>query len=383
MLQRERICLLLCLVSIVQFQIEFSFALTSAGNNGVSDECVDYTVCGAMGRQPCNAAISRAFEEASCGPCINGFVQMSDKSRICRRLKPTDRNIGDDILTEADDGTTMIKRAPYSDNTHMYLTASEERSFSSTANRHTITFLILISMAVASVVLIGVLGLVYHKYSKKELAFVPPKSSSRKVSYGFDGADDMDEKELARKTQIYHYQHQKRMIASMDRRRSDEDEQQSKDGSQKGDDALLLDKAVPSVAEGEKGKANWSAREEDNGLKSSLLRMRSQGSVGNGSGYPMGDSVTGSDQETWKKSKGGVGMREWSQQHRSLDMGRREREIEYEEVTRDLDVNVDFTVYECPGLAPSGEMEVRNPMFDNPEDLYACATTDEEEEEEE
>ena len=133
-------------------------------------------------------------------------------------------------------------------------------------------------------------------------------------------------------------------------RRSDEDEQQSKDGSQKGDDALLLDKAVPSVAEGEKGKANWSAREEDNGLKSSLLRMRSQGSVGNGSGSPMGDSVTGSDQETGKKSKGGVGMREWSQQHRSLDMGR--REIEYEEVTRDLDVNVDFTVYECPGLAP-------------------------------
>ena len=87
MFQRERICLLLCLVSIVQFQIEFSFALTSAGNNRVSDECVDYTVCGAMGRQPCNAAISRAFEEASCGPCINGFVQMSDKSRICRRCK--------------------------------------------------------------------------------------------------------------------------------------------------------------------------------------------------------------------------------------------------------------------------------------------------------
>ena len=51
---------------------------------------------------------------------------------------------------------------------------------------------VLISMAVASVVLIGVLGLVYHKYSKKELAFVPPKSSSRKVSYGFDGADDVN-----------------------------------------------------------------------------------------------------------------------------------------------------------------------------------------------
>ncbi|NXG48853.1 NPDC1 protein, partial [Psilopogon haemacephalus] len=25
----------------------------------------------------------------------------------------------------------------------------------------------------------------------------------------------------------------------------------------------------------------------------------------------------------------------------------------------------DFTVYECPGLAPTGEMEVRNPLFDD------------------
>merc|ERR1712021_202604 len=25
----------------------------------------------------------------------------------------------------------------------------------------------------------------------------------------------------------------------------------------------------------------------------------------------------------------------------------------------------DYTVYECPGLAPTGEMEVRNPMFED------------------
>uniref|UniRef100_H3DPX8 Neural proliferation, differentiation and control, 1b n=1 Tax=Tetraodon nigroviridis TaxID=99883 RepID=H3DPX8_TETNG len=25
----------------------------------------------------------------------------------------------------------------------------------------------------------------------------------------------------------------------------------------------------------------------------------------------------------------------------------------------------DFTVYECPGLAPTGEMEVKNPLFDD------------------
>ena len=42
-------------------------------------------------------------------------------------------------------------------------------------------------------------------------------------------------------------------------------------------------------------------------------------------------------------------------------------------------MNVFMLVY----VLKSGEMEVRNPMFDNPEDLYACATTDEEEEEEE
>ncbi|KAL8213057.1 UNVERIFIED_CONTAM: hypothetical protein K2H54_060459 [Gekko kuhli] len=26
--------------------------------------------------------------------------------------------------------------------------------------------------------------------------------------------------------------------------------------------------------------------------------------------------------------------------------------------------NEDYTVYECPGLAPSGEMEIHNPLFD-------------------
>ncbi|XP_068191640.1 neural proliferation differentiation and control protein 1-like [Antennarius striatus] len=36
------------------------------------------------------------------------------------------------------------------------------------------------------------------------------------------------------------------------------------------------------------------------------------------------------------------------------------------EVTSDEeDVGGDFTVYECPGLAPTGEMEVKNPLFDD------------------
>lgn len=31
----------------------------------------------------------------------------------------------------------------------------------------------------------------------------------------------------------------------------------------------------------------------------------------------------------------------------------------------DDDNEDDFTVYECPGLAPTGEMEVKNPLFDD------------------
>ena len=52
---------------------------------------------------------------------------------------------------------------------------------------------VLISLAVAGVLLVGILGLVYHKYSKKELkASFPSRSgSNRKVSYGFEGADDV------------------------------------------------------------------------------------------------------------------------------------------------------------------------------------------------
>ena len=73
-------------------------------------------------------------------------------------------------------------------------------------------------MAVFGVLLVAILGLVYHKYSKRELKATLSRTTNRKVSYGFEGADDADEKELARKTQIYHYQHQKRMISSMESR---------------------------------------------------------------------------------------------------------------------------------------------------------------------
>jgi hypothetical protein len=35
----------------------------------------------------------------------------------------------------------------------------------------------------------------------------------------------------------------------------------------------------------------------------------------------------------------------------------------------------DYTVYECPGLAPTGEMEVRNPLFAEPDSSLTSSTT--------
>ncbi|CAF1273816.1 unnamed protein product, partial [Didymodactylos carnosus] len=35
----------------------------------------------------------------------------------------------------------------------------------------------------------------------------------------------------------------------------------------------------------------------------------------------------------------------------------------------------DYTVYECPGLAPTGEMEVRNPLFNEPDPAVALSSS--------
>ncbi|CAH1271411.1 NPDC1 [Branchiostoma lanceolatum] len=43
------------------------------------------------------------------------------------------------------------------------------------------------------------------------------------------------------------------------------------------------------------------------------------------------------------------------------DMKRNDSDDETEEETEEGD----YTVYECPGLAPTGEMEVKNPLFDH------------------
>ncbi|XP_070845396.1 neural proliferation differentiation and control protein 1a [Chaetodon trifascialis] len=54
------------------------------------------------------------------------------------------------------------------------------------------------------------------------------------------------------------------------------------------------------------------------------------------------------------------------QQMLSLGNSKPEQKVHDTEVTSDEEeVGGDFTVYECPGLAPTGEMEVKNPLFDD------------------
>uniref|UniRef100_A0AAY4E6J3 Neural proliferation differentiation and control protein 1 n=1 Tax=Denticeps clupeoides TaxID=299321 RepID=A0AAY4E6J3_9TELE len=53
------------------------------------------------------------------------------------------------------------------------------------------------------------------------------------------------------------------------------------------------------------------------------------------------------------------------QQMISLEKHKEESKIPESGDTSDEENEGDFTVYECPGLAPTGEMEVRNPLFDD------------------
>ncbi|KAL0965387.1 hypothetical protein UPYG_G00280620 [Umbra pygmaea] len=59
------------------------------------------------------------------------------------------------------------------------------------------------------------------------------------------------------------------------------------------------------------------------------------------------------------------------QQMISMEKHKSEPKITDSEVTSDDDEGGgDFTVYECPGLAPTGEMEVKNPLFDDSTQPY-------------
>ncbi|XP_017265983.1 neural proliferation differentiation and control protein 1a [Kryptolebias marmoratus] len=54
------------------------------------------------------------------------------------------------------------------------------------------------------------------------------------------------------------------------------------------------------------------------------------------------------------------------QQMLSMENHKPEQKVVDSEVTSDEEeVGGGFTVYECPGLAPTGEMEVKNPLFDD------------------
>ncbi|XP_038821425.1 neural proliferation differentiation and control protein 1-like [Salvelinus namaycush] len=54
------------------------------------------------------------------------------------------------------------------------------------------------------------------------------------------------------------------------------------------------------------------------------------------------------------------------QQMLSMENHKSEPKVADSEVTSDEEeVDGDFTVYECPGLAPTGEMEVKNPLFND------------------
>ncbi|XP_008322751.1 neural proliferation differentiation and control protein 1a isoform X2 [Cynoglossus semilaevis] len=56
------------------------------------------------------------------------------------------------------------------------------------------------------------------------------------------------------------------------------------------------------------------------------------------------------------------------QKQQMLSMGNHKQEqkvLDSEATSDEEEVGGDFTVYECPGLAPTGEMEVKNPLFDD------------------
>ncbi|XP_072518468.1 neural proliferation differentiation and control protein 1a [Salminus brasiliensis] len=53
------------------------------------------------------------------------------------------------------------------------------------------------------------------------------------------------------------------------------------------------------------------------------------------------------------------------QQMLSMEKHKAEPKVSESGATSDEETEGDFTVYECPGLAPTGEMEVKNPLFDD------------------
>uniref|UniRef100_A0A1A7X2A7 Neural proliferation, differentiation and control, 1 n=1 Tax=Iconisemion striatum TaxID=60296 RepID=A0A1A7X2A7_9TELE len=76
-------------------------------------------------------------------------------------------------------------------------------------------------------------------------------------------------------------------------------------------------------------------------------------------GAPMGDRTLAHSAQMYH-------FQHQKQQMCSMGNHKPEQKVVDSEVTSDEeDVGGGFTVYECPGLAPTGEMEVKNPLFDD------------------
>ncbi|XP_060930424.1 neural proliferation differentiation and control protein 1a isoform X2 [Limanda limanda] len=83
---------------------------------------------------------------------------------------------------------------------------------------------------------------------------------------------------------------------------------------------------------------------------------------------PAPDPATGSSMGDKTLAQNAQMYHYQHQKQQMLSMGthKTEPKVLDNEVTSDEEeVGGDFTVYECPGLAPTGEMEVKNPLFDD------------------
>ncbi|XP_035523944.1 neural proliferation differentiation and control protein 1a [Morone saxatilis] len=79
----------------------------------------------------------------------------------------------------------------------------------------------------------------------------------------------------------------------------------------------------------------------------------------NGNGTSIGDKTLAQSAQMYH-------YQHQKQQMLSVGNHKPEQKVPETEVTSDEEeVGGDFTVYECPGLAPTGEMEVKNPLFDD------------------
>uniref|UniRef100_A0A3Q2USB6 Neural proliferation, differentiation and control, 1a n=1 Tax=Haplochromis burtoni TaxID=8153 RepID=A0A3Q2USB6_HAPBU len=78
-----------------------------------------------------------------------------------------------------------------------------------------------------------------------------------------------------------------------------------------------------------------------------------------GAGVSMGDKTLAQSAQMFH-------YQHQKQQMLSMGNHKPEQKVSETEGTSDEEeVGGDFTVYECPGLAPTGEMEVKNPLFDD------------------